>query len=226
MRLNKWLVLAGAAPARRKADELITSGRVDVDGSVAQPGMQVTDAMRIAIDGQPLELAPLSSSVIIALNKPRGYVCSHRHQGESPTIFELLPEQYHRFSIIGRLDKDSEGLVLLASDGELTYRLTHPSHRVSRCYEVTLDHPISTTALQCLLDGVELDDGLSQFDTASLLDAQTIRVGLHTGRKHQIRRTLKAIGYEVIRLRRLSHGDYSLGELPIGKWREEQSWTA
>ncbi len=221
MRLNKWLVEAGAAPARRAADELIKAGGITVDGQPAELGTQVESGQRVELNGQPLIIAP-SERRMIALHKPRGVVSSHRRQGKEEIVTDLLPPELRSFKFVGRLDRESEGLMLLTNDGEVAYTLTHPKHEVRRVYEVELDSELTPAHRELLLAGMELEDGLSSFLSLTDLRPKTYRLELQEGRNRQIRRTLGALGYDVVRLKRVSHGPYELGTLASGDWEERK----
>lgn len=222
MRLNKWLVQAGAAFARRKADELIEEGRVKVNGRPAQLGQTITTEDEVSVDGEILAKWDMPPT-LLSLHKPVGYVCSHRHQGDSPIIFDLLPKQYRNLTLIGRLDKDSEGLVLLTNDGQLANELTHPSREVSRVYEVTLNAPVDTELIKQLTTvGIELEDGVSVFDSILLIDESRLKITMHTGKNRQIRRTFAACDRKVRRLKRIQHDRWVLGDLKPSEWREEK----
>ena len=154
----------------------------------------------------------------LAFNKPVGYVCSRRPQGSAPTLYDLLPQKYHHLKTVGRLDKDSSGLILLTNDGDFAFQLTHPKFRKSKVYEVNLDHPLEPLHQQMISDyGVELPDGLSKFKVIkTALQTQYIVV-LTEGRNRQIRRTFASLGYKVTRLHRTQFGKYELGNLKSGK---------
>lgn len=165
MRLNKYL--AAASPlSRRSADTAIDTGRVTVDGQTAVKGIEVDMASQVKLDGKLLTL-PASQTVLI-LNKPVGYVCSRKGQG-SQTVYDLLPVEYHSLNPVGRLDKDSSGLLLMTDDGKLAQQLTHPRYAKTKVYEITLDKPLAPLHQQMISDhGVILDDGVSKFTITKL----------------------------------------------------------
>jgi len=215
-RLNKRLVELGLSPSRRKADEAITTGLVQVNGEIATLGTSVTEADTILLGGkQGQSKAP----IYVALNKPTGYVCSHASQGEAKTIFELLPKSFAELKIAGRLDKESEGLVLLSSDGEFVQAITHPSAEKEKEYIVKIDQPISSEALKKFQNGVRLYDGVSNFIAVTKINPATLRVTLSEGRNRQIRRTFAQLSYTVVGLQRVRVGKLQLGLLPSGKHR-------
>lgn len=215
MRLNRYLATS-TGMSRRAADELISTGNVMINHRPGHIGDQVMEGDTVTIEGTPLEL-PDSAHYLI-LNKPTGYVTSRLQQGTSPTIYDLLPGQFHRLKPVGRLDKDSSGLMLLTDDGDVSYHLTHPSFTKSKQYEVTLDRSPSPQDLSRLRSGVDLEDGLSRFD-ALVGQGRHYRVSLHEGRNRQIRRTFTAVGYTVTGLHRTSFGNISLGTLPPGEFK-------
>lgn len=219
MRLNKFLALH-VGISRREADELIGRGRVQIDGQTASLGMRTDDNLhaRITLDGQKIDLK--RQYTYIMLHKPAGYVCSRKRQGSTPTIYELLPSDLHALNSVGRLDKDSSGLLLLTNDGDFTQRMTHPSYHKQKIYKVRLDAPLEPLHQQMIADfGVQLDDGASKLGIEKLSEnRREWRIIMHEGRNRQIRRTFSALGYTVTRLHRTDFGAYTLGELPRGEY--------
>ena len=214
MRLNQYLASATLL-SRRAADTAIAAGRVTVDGTLATLGQAVDpDVQAIALDGIALKAATIRT---IMLNKPTGYVCSRRKQGNNPTIYELLPAELHDLVSVGRLDKQSSGLLLLTNDGPLANRLTHPRFGKSKRYRVTVT-PVATPELVIRLEGgVELEDGLSTMQAA--LQGRTLTLELSEGRNRQIRRTLEALRHTVLTLHRDRFGQIELGSLAPGAYR-------
>lgn len=216
-RLNKYLALH-TGTSRRQADDLIAQGRVTINGAPAIIGARVNQDDDVHIDGHPV----LSDTafIYIALNKPVGYVCSRKRQGDNPTIYELLPQEYHSLKPVGRLDRDSSGLILLTNDGDFALRMTHPSYRKVKQYDVTVDKPLEPLHQQMISDfGVDLDDGKSQLILERLSDDRTTwKVTMTEGRNRQIRRTFAALGYTVTRLHRTHFGTYALNSLSSGKF--------
>lgn len=215
MRLNRFLAQASGM-SRRQADQCIRDGRVRVDNRPTQLGEQITPRMQITLDGQPVSLP--NQTTTIMLHKPAGYITSRRQQGSAPTIYSLLPEKWHNLKYIGRLDKDSRGLLLLSNNGELIQQYTHPRHEKSKIYHVTLNRPLDLSDLTALNEGIYLDDGLSRLETTTLHD-NTYEVRIYEGRNRQIRRTFKVLGYEVTDLLRTEFGEYSLDDLGEGEYR-------
>ena len=158
----------------------------------------------------------------MALNKPAGYVCSRKRQGDTPTMYELLPEKYQALKSVGRLDKDSSGLILLTNDGDFAFRMTHPSFVKIKIYEVALDRALEPLHQQMIADfGVQLPDGRSQLGLEKINEERTEwRVTMSEGRNRQIRRTFDALGYKVMALHRTNFGRYSLDELADGEFIE------
>jgi len=222
MRINKWLA-ERTALSRRKADEAVAAGRVSVDGKPAKTGDSINPQNIVTLDGRIIEHGDQTTKVTIMLNKPMGYICSRDGQG-GDTIYNLLPHKYHNLESVGRLDKDSSGLLLLTSDGDLHHRLTHPSFEKSKVYQVLLDKPLTDQGIQKLQEGVELEDGLSKLTVKKLphekrrLDGRLFEVIMHEGRNRQIRRSFTALGYDILKLHRTEQGSYRLQDLPIGKF--------
>lgn len=216
VRLNKFIALH-AGLSRREADELIERGRVTVNGQPAVMGARVNSNDIVEVRGQKLNTS--TAYTYIMLNKPVGYVCSRRQQGDSPTVYSILPEQYHTLKPVGRLDRDSSGLILLTNDGDFAQQMTHPSYRKVKRYDVTLDKPLEPLHQQMISDfGVDLEDGKSQF----MLERQSDNrlewaVIMSEGRNRQIRRTFAALGYVVTKLHRGIFGNYNLGDLKSGE---------
>lgn len=219
IRLNKFLAQSSGI-SRRQADELILKGRVTINGTVATIGDRVQADSTVKIDGK--EVASDVAFVYLALNKPRGYVCSRKRQGDSQTIFELLPHEFRTLKTVGRLDRDSSGLILLTNDGDFAQRMTHPSYRKIKRYDAELNHALEPLHQQMISDfGVDLEDGKSQLTLERLTDdrKQWI-VTMSEGRNRQIRRTFAALGYVVVTLHRTEFGPYHLGQLKEGAFEE------
>ncbi len=222
MRLNKFIASA-TGMARRKADVAIVAGRVTINGAPARLGAIVAATDDICLDGVHIthEQADVPKLTVL-LNKPPNYVVSRDGQG-SPTVYDLLPASYRVLKPIGRLDKESSGLLLLTNDGVLAHELTHPSRQKLKVYEGSLDKPLQPLHRQLINDyGVMLDDGVSRLQLARLHDGddRSWRITMYEGRNRQIRRTFAALGYTVTRLHRTAFGSYALGELPEGKYHE------
>jgi 23S rRNA pseudouridine2605 synthase len=219
MRLNKYIA-SGTELSRRAADAAIAAGRVTINGKTAEQGQAVSDADVVALDGRTI--TPAVNTMTIMLNKPRGYVVSRNGQG-SATVYDLLAPDYQQLNPVGRLDKDSSGLLLLTNDGQLAHELTHPSRQKQKTYHVALDAPLQPLHRQMISDfGVTLSDGPSRLQLERETDGDDSRwiVRMHEGRNRQIRRTFASLGYGVNELHRTQFGPYSLGELPAGGHKE------
>ena len=214
MRINKFIA-SSTALSRRAADAAIVAGRVLIDGEPAEQGADVTAANTVTLDNRAI--TPAVNTITIMLNKPRGYVVSRDGQG-SKTIYDILPPEYQQLNPVGRLDKDSSGLLLLTNDGELANQLTHPKYQKAKVYEVVLDKALQPLHQQMISDmGVQLEDGRSQFLITRLERGSTeYQVTMHEGRNRQIRRTFAALGYNVTRLHRTQFGQYELRSLSTG----------
>ena len=214
LRLNKELALR-AGISRREADELIEQGRVRVNQQKALLGQRITEGDVLSIDNHELYQ---QSYTYIAFHKPVGYVCSRKQQGDNPTIYSLLPQEYHTLKPVGRLDKDSSGIILLTNDGDFAHQMTHPSFHKTKVYEVKLDKPLEPLHQQMISDyGVQLEDGTSKFLVQR--EDDMYKITMHEGRNRQIRRTFSALGYTVTKLHRVQFGKYSLKNLATGAYQ-------
>lgn len=215
LRLNKFLA-ERLGLSRREADDVISAGKVLVDGKPAVLGARIDKTSKVCYNNK---IVPFDTEFLyIAMNKPVGYVCSRRAQGDAPTIYELLPKEYTKLKTVGRLDKDSSGLILLTNDGDFAFSMTHPKFHKEKVYEVELDRPLEPLHQQMVSDyGVMLDDGPSKF-TVIRLDESKYTVILSEGRNRQIRRTFAALGYKVTALHRTQFGKFQLTDLQSGKY--------
>jgi len=220
LRLQKVLAQHGLA-SRRGAEHLIVAGRVTVNGQVASLGTKVAEGDKVVVDGQPLSLP--EKLTYLMLNKPRGYVTTRQDQHAKLTVMDLLTDIKVRVFPVGRLDKDTEGLLLFTNDGELTHRLLHPSSHIAKTYLVEVMGHLSSTAVVALKSGVLLDDGIT---SPALLEELTAKattssflLTIFEGRKRQIRRMCSVVGHEVVFLQRLAIGPLTLGSLAIGSYR-------
>ena len=219
-RLQKILSAAGVC-SRRAAEGYLTAGRITVNGETAQLGQQAdleTDDIRV--DGVPLGREP--ETVYLMLNKPRGYVTTVSDEQGRKTVMDLLTGVHTRIYPVGRLDRDSEGLLLLTNDGALTQRLLHPSHEVSKEYRVTVSGPVEHAAenLRRIRDvaGMAIRPAEVQMLRREGNRAE-LRIIIHEGRNRQIRRMCARCGLEVLRLQRVREHCLELGTLPLGQWR-------
>lgn len=218
-RLNKFLA-EQLGISRRQADDLIAAGKVKIDDAVAVLGARVQEGDQVYYDGKLV--AGDVEYIYLGMNKPAGYVCSRKRQGEVPTIHELLPEKYRSLKTVGRLDKDSSGLILLTNDGDFAFRMTHPKFNKLKLYEVELDRPLEPLHQQEIAEyGVEIGDGVSKMGLMKLSDDRRHwQVELHEGRNRQIRRTFGTLGYTVVKLHRIQFGPYQLSGLESGNFTE------
>ena len=215
IRLNKFIA-QHLNLGRRAADELIASGKVAINGAPVVLGARVKPGDTVTAQGKTLAWTDQQQFIYLLMDKPEGYVCSRRQQGDTPTIYELLPAKYHHLKTVGRLDKNSSGLIMLTNDGDLAHRLTHPSFVKVKQYEVTLSAPLEPLHHQMIADyGVQLPDGPSKFQLTRLKEGEGTEwlVTMHEGRNRQIRRTFAALGYDVLRLHRISFGPFTLAQL-------------
>lgn len=218
LRLNKFLA-TNLGVSRREADNLISAGKVLVNKKPAEIGARVEDNDEVVVDGRVISSVSL---IYLALNKPAGYVCSRKRQGDTPTMYELLPEKYQSLKSVGRLDKDSSGLILLTNDGDFAFQMTHPKFVKTKIYEARIDRALEPLHQQMIADfGVQLPDGRSQLGLEKLDDDRMFwRITMSEGRNRQIRRTFEALGYKVTALHRTNFGRYGLSGLESGKYIE------
>ncbi len=219
-RLQKVMAAAGVA-SRRASEELIAAGRVTVNGEVAELGRKVDGTQDdIRVDGERITTHP--DRVYVMLNKPQGVVTTVDDPEGRPTVMDLVNLPMRLFPV-GRLDLDTEGLLLLTNDGDLTHDLLHPSREVPRTYVALVSSPFKGKALQELRDGVELDDGTARPTSVEVLEEQKgkalVQLVMTEGRKREVRRMFAAIGHPVERLARVAFGGVELGDLRQGKWR-------
>jgi len=215
-RLQKVLARGGFG-SRRTCELLIESGRVTVNGQVAELGRRVdVERDKVAVDD--IVVSTRAGLVYYLLNKPSGVVTTARDPHGRPTVIDLLPLEPRVFPV-GRLDADTEGLLVLTNDGDLTYHLTHPSFGVEKEYLAQVEGRPSPAALRRLREGVELDDGITAPARAALVPPQTIKLSIHEGRNRQVRRMCAAIGHPVVRLVRTRVGPIAERRLKPGEWR-------
>ena len=216
MRLNRFLAGAGVA-SRRHCDELIAAGRVTINGKIctnfsAQPGAHD----HVKVDGKLVRAAP---TLTIMLHKPAGFVSTRKDPHARNTVFDLLPQKFSRLFNIGRLDAQTEGLLLLTNDGDLAQRLTHPRYKIDKEYEVTLDRPWDPALAPKLLRGIFLDGQRAKIARLHSVSPTHLRVVLRQGINRQIRRMFEAAGYRVKHLVRVRFGNLRLADLRRGHWR-------
>lgn len=223
IRLQKILSDSGIC-SRRKAEELISQGLVKVNGKVAKLGDKANDRDVIMVDGERVRYSGKRRKIYIMLNKPRGYVTTMSDELDRKCVTELLDGVEERVYPVGRLDRNSEGLLLFTNDGNFANDIMHPSRHISKTYRVTVHSKITDEQVVRLTEGVELDGRMTLPATVNVeLDSperSVMRITIREGRNRQIRRMCEAVGLEVVRLRRTSIGPVKLGMLKPGAWRE------
>ncbi len=221
MRLQAFLARSGAAPSRRKAENLILSGRVRINGRTASIGESVVPDDRVLLDGRPVELP--ESYAYLALNKPKGYLTTLKDERNRPTVAQLVPENVPGLVPVGRLDADTTGLLLVTNDGAFAHRVAHPSSEVEKEYELTLKNPVPEERLAALASGPELEDGgmlPPKLDNLRRIgETTTLNLVIHEGRNRIIRKACAAVGLGLISLRRVRVGPVRLSSLPEGRHR-------
>lgn len=218
MRLNKIIADAGIT-SRRGADELIESGRVSVDGiMIREMGSKFDpDLVQVMVDGETITRT-VSKSYLV-LHKPKGVLSTMYDPDGRPSLSDFIDLRKERLFHVGRLDKDSEGLILLTNDGDLTFRATHPSFGLEKTYIIEHEGKLPTGIDKILLKGIELEDGMGRVLTYKELSPTWLEVSIHEGRYHIIRRLMEAVDVQVLRLIRTNFGPISLGDTPEGRWR-------
>jgi 23S rRNA pseudouridine2605 synthase len=218
MRLAKHLAHSGVA-SRRACETLIAQGRVSVEGQIVRdPARDVGAGARIAVDGRLLK--GFQTPVFYALNKPVGVLSTASDPHGRPTVLGLISGESRRLYPVGRLDLDSEGLLLLTNDGQLAHRLTHPRFEVPKTYRAWVaGGPVGERALQALRGGIELQDGLTAPAQVRALQRELLEITIREGRNRQVRRMCEAVGHPVQRLRRVGFGSLELGDLGAGQHR-------
>ncbi|WP_338142423.1 pseudouridine synthase [Georgenia faecalis] len=222
VRLQKVLASAGLG-SRRACEELIDTGRVSVDGEIVRElGIRV-DPVKAVIHVDGLRVQLDTSLLTVALHKPAGVVATMSDPQGRPTVAEFVADRPERLFHVGRLDEDSEGLLLLTNDGELAHRLAHPSYEVPKTYVATVEGRLSQATLRQLREGVELEDGTATVDKVAVLEttpnASVVELVLHSGRNRVVRRMLEEVGHPVHRLVRTRFGPIRLGNVKPGRIR-------
>ncbi len=221
MRLNKFLSTAGVA-SRRKCDNLIAHGKITVNGRIANVGDSIDENKDVVIyNGNTIKIS--NEFVYYKLNKPKGYICSASDEKGRKTIYELLPKEGRLFSV-GRLDYNTEGLILLTNDGDFAKKLSHPSFEIEKEYIVTIEGKILESELAVLRNGVVEKDGnkLPKAKVKAIkFDGKITRLSvvIHEGKNRQIRRMFEAIGKDIVLLKRVSVGPFVLGNISRGTYK-------
>ena len=223
VRLQKYIAMCGAA-SRRHAEEFIINGRVKVDGKlVYELGTKVEiGANRVYLDDEELEI--VKKKYYIMLNKQYGYISAVKDQFERETVIDLLKDEINvSLHPVGRLDYDTEGLILLTNDGDFTYRITHPKNNVGKTYIATLKGGITIKHLAALRRGIKVEDYKTSPADVDLLDSvpgqSRVKITIHEGKNRQVRKMFESLGYTVSALKRIAIGNVELGNLAEGRWR-------
>jgi len=215
MRLNAYLARAGVA-SRRGADELIKAGRVTVNGAAGELNSFVGQADDVRLDGRPVGAQRLRH---VLLNKPRGTITTARDPEGRPTVVDLVGGDI-RVVPVGRLDRDTTGVLLLTNDGPLAHRLAHPRYGVEKTYVAEVEGEPGDAVIGALAEGVELDDGPTAPARVQRLGPSRLELVLHEGRNRQVRRMLEAVGHPIVKLRRARYAGLGPGRLRPGEWRD------
>ena len=222
MRINKFLA-ENAVASRRGADEMVASGRVTVNGKVATLGLDVKEGDEILVDGQPIASKEFTPEYYM-MNKPKGVVCTVKDDRNRKTVMDFLPEGIGRVFPVGRLDYATEGLLLFTNDGDLAYRLTHPTNEIPKTYLVKLEGTLTDKDLNPLRSGVELDGVLTKKCKAHIVethkDYTKVHITITEGKNRQVRRMFESIGKNVAFLKRISIGNLKLKGMDRGEVRK------
>ena len=224
VRLQKYIAMCGIA-SRRAGEKLISDGEVFVNGKkVTEQGVKVEiGADSVTVSGRAIK--PVQKKYYIMLNKPIGYVSTAKDQFDRPTVTDLIKDEIKaRLFPVGRLDYETEGLLLMTNDGDFAYKITHPKHNFKKTYIAVLNGGITAAALNKLRRGVTLSDGfLTSPAEVSIIDAKAgqsiVKIAIHEGKNRQVRRMFESVGLKVDALRRVSISGVELGNLPVGRWR-------
>ncbi len=220
IRLNKYISNAGIC-SRRAADKLIEEGRVKVNGKVVKSlGVRVSSSDKVLVDNNVISSG---EKVYVLMNKPRGTICTRKDENDRKTVIDILPERLKHLYPVGRLDRNTTGVLLLTNDGTLTQNLLHPSKKVKKIYKAKVSKRLSQEELDQLASGIQLDDGISKFDkVVELMEDNEFRYGIeiHSGKNRIIRRTFEALGNQVIKLDRVRFHNFDKRGLKKGQWRE------
>lgn len=221
MRLQKYLADAGIA-SRRKCEQLIEEGRVKLNGAVAEIGMNVSDGDVVTLDGKRVRVN--NERVMIAFYKPKNVICSNAEEEDRKKVTDFFKDLPYRLYTVGRLDYDSEGLILVTNDGDAANRLMHPRYGLSKTYNVLCSGRFTDAEIHALASGVMLEDGMTAPARVKLLretdNGNTeLSITIHEGRNRQVRRMVAAVGHDTLRLVRVSIGKLTISGLKSGQWR-------
>ncbi len=219
MPLNKYVAHSGEC-SRRDAAELVRQGKVKVNGElVLDPGYRVKRDDKVTMSGK--KLTPKKGNVYILLNKPKGYITTNDDPQGRRTVMELVTNtDADRLFPVGRLDRNTSGLLLITNDGDLTQKLSHPSYQIKKVYHVTLDKPLTKADFEKIVAGVDLEDGIAKIDALAYLETKNeLGLEIHSGRNRIVRRIFESLHYEVEKLDRVMYAGLTKKNLPRGKWR-------
>lgn len=221
-RLQKVMAELGVA-SRRKCEELILQGKVTVNGQITTELGTKVDKQNAIILVEGIKITNKIKKVYLLLNKPIGYITSAKDQFDRPTVIDLISEINVRLYPVGRLDFDTEGLLILTNDGDLTFKITHPSHNVTKTYTALVDGRVQEEAIELFEKGVVIEDyktAPAKLEILKYINNDTlINITIHEGKNRQIRKMCDAIGHSILRLKRISIGDLKLGDLSTGHYR-------
>ena len=220
MRINKYLAAAGVA-SRRECDKMISDGKVKINGRVAELGTEVGGEDEVVVNGNKVTI---KKNEYYLLNKPKGYICSVSDDKGRKTVMDLMPQGAGRIYPVGRLDYDSEGLLIMTTDGELAQKLTHPSNEVPKTYLVKVEGTVTETALNPIRSGIEIDGYVTKKCKAHIVETNKAYTKIHItiteGKNREIRKMFATIGKEVMLLKRIKIGEISLRGLDRGSYRK------
>ena len=220
MRINKYLAAAGVA-SRRECDKMISDGKVKINGRVAELGTEVGGEDEVFVNGNKVTI---KKNEYYLLNKPKGYICSVSDDKGRKTVMDLIPQGACRIYPVGRLDYDSEGLLIMTTDGELAQKLTHPSNEVPKTYLVKVEGTVTETALNPIRSGIEIDGYVTKKCKAHIVETNKAYTKIHItiteGKNREIRKMFATIGKEVMLLKRIKIGEISLRGLDRGSYRK------
>lgn len=220
MRINRFLAAAGVA-SRRECDKLIADGKVKVNGKMATLGLEVKDEDEVFVDGKKVVI---QKNEYYILNKPKGYICSVSDDKGRKTVMDLMPANVGRIYPVGRLDYDSEGLLILTTDGELAQKLTHPSNEIPKTYLVKIEGTLTEAALNPIRSGIEIDGYVTKKCKAHIVETNKAYTKVHItiteGKNREVRKMFAAIGKEVQLLKRIKVGELTLRGLDRGAYRK------
>lgn len=221
IRLQKYLAMCNVA-SRRGAEEMILQARVSINGTKCTTlGTKVTENDTVCVDG--IEIKPETQKYYIMLNKPTGYMTTVSDEKGRPTVMDLISDISKRVYPVGRLDCNTEGLLILSNDGDFTYKVTHPKHKLTKTYEVFVSGNAEKNALRKLEQGVWIDGKKTAPAVVDIVDygknSAVLSITIHEGRNRQVRKMCASVGFKVMGLKRVSEGGLTLGNLPLGRWR-------